>query len=642
MNKVYLVENRAQVENLMTRFGEDHDAMWIALTPFAMAALDDRKIQYSIPEDFYTNEELWQVGLESFEIVNELCKRLDNFAFSKSPELKRRNLTLYRNYNYPLYLLFDAVLSRIFELRAISQKANPEEIICYKTEKYPFFWRGIGFDKRESVYSRILEECNWQENIHFLSAVEPEKNKNAERDYRGIFSRVINNFKTKVKKKIPVLWQIKRFGLSNFLKTAPILLRNNINLAIIGADYEWGECEFSFNLNGIRIKRFDINFDESGLPVEDDNLKQEILREVKNLLIFKGINFANLLISRLSFIYQIGQKRCIKAYDKAVRSINKVKPVALLFSTLCAPELRSAAIAFKQNRISSFCKSHGSVGAFETRKLLDNELLYADYYLTNGDIVTKLYKKFISEYYSNNLKTFSVVSPHLEGLKHHKGKITAQLRKWLKERKGHNNIKNKIGLYVIATYLQNLSHIVSFPPLSDRLLFKTQKTIINFFKNKQDASLIWKLHPYRNCDRPPYLEKGSGNIFFVREEIPFTDLLAFADFVIIDFPATTCLQAMTTKLPLFIVTKHVSYFPEAEEMLERRAVCCQEPEDLIKKIENFLLFDKYEADTEDDTFIMAYGLGDGKFNAAERIVSSVINSLNPSQLNHDRKSTVLR
>ena len=146
--KLFLLETENQTTDYLEKYQDERTEL-IALSPFVMNVLDSCGIPYYLPEDFYGPEEVWQVGKNVFKQVQELCLRLDDFALSKSEELKKRNIKLYTYYNYGLYRIFDAVFMRIFQLKAILRKLKPEEVFFYLSKKYPFYWRGVGFDNRE-------------------------------------------------------------------------------------------------------------------------------------------------------------------------------------------------------------------------------------------------------------------------------------------------------------------------------------------------------------------------------------------------------------------------------------------------------------------------------------------------------------
>ncbi|MFH1593999.1 MAG: hypothetical protein ABID09_04825 [Candidatus Omnitrophota bacterium] len=623
MKDIYLVETEEHVEDVLDKQKGEHGIL-IALTPHAMHALDKRDVKYHLPEEFYTEEELWQVGLRSFDIVKKICLRLDAFAFSRSEELKKRNIKLYTNFNVSLCVVLDSILGRVFQLKSIFRSHKPGRVFCYRSGIFPFSWRGIGFDKREFIYSRILEDCNWQEEIHFLESFGYKAKDGPEPRPSVILSDASIRAKNYIKKHFSIIYEIKKNGISALLRRLSMVFKKKTTCVLLGGEYEWGECEDFFNASGINLKKLDIKYANDGIPVGDTEVEKEISRELSDILDLDGLNISDLILPRLLFIFKEGAKRCVEAFDTTKDYIARENPRALLFSSLGTPEWRSAGEAFAQQEIPAFCKSHGATGSFEMIKVLDNELLYADYYLANTDKAVKLYKG-LGEAGLSNMTVVSTGSPKLERLKTRRGKVPANLKKWLKEK----NIdgKKKVCVYVTTLYLGRTLYYYFRPAWSDRIFFKTQSAIIDFFKKRDDTLLVWKLHPLREWGRPPLVETDSENIFVVQDEAQCIDLLDIADFIVIDAPSTTCLQAVAGKIPVFIVTKHVLYFDEAKEMLTKRTVCCQEPEALMGKVEDFIVRGRYDADINDDAFWKAYGIGYGDFDAAEKTVSTVVKAL---------------
>ena len=606
MKEIYLIETQENAEDLLRRINIDDSKIIIALCPFAMHVFDKMNVKYKIPEDFYTDDELWQVGVKTGKTVEELCKRLDKLALLNSDKLRKRNLKLFTNYNYPLHVVFDTIFSKVFQLKSIFKHFKASKVFCYSTKKLPFYWRGIGFDNRESLYSRILKECNWPEYVDFIQAPKSKK-----------ITKLNNKLSYKFASKVS--WG--KEALKNILKKMNLRYKNNDVCALLGGEYEWGECENDFELINMCIKKVSISYNEQGYAIKDEKLKKEIFNEISDLLNFQGVSVSNLLLPRLMFIYKLGPERCVTAFESANSFIAENSPKALLFSALGTPEWRSAAEAFLQKGIPTFCKTHGVAGVFEVTKVLDNELLHANYYLANNSGAEKFYSSLSTSYTSNNLKVMGTGSPKLVKLKSSKGKTPSELANWLRM-KNIDGFK-KIGLYVTTLFLQSRSYFYFKPAWSDRTFFNTQKTMINFFKNRNDCLLVWKLHPNRKWARPPYIEGPSENIFTVRDEAQFTDLLNIADFIVIDAPSTTCLEAVTRKVPIFIVTKHVLYFPEAKEKLEKRAVCCEDPEHLVGKIDEYLSFGKYGADINNNSFLDTYVIGQGETDPIKMTVGEV-------------------
>lgn len=624
MKTLYLAENEEQVNRLLNIPGMNDNPLWIALSPFAIHALSSRNIAYKIPEDFYTAEEIDGVAVELPGKIKSLCNRLDAFAISQIEGLKSRKIKLYSDYSYPLHVVFESVFNKTFQLLSIFRQVKPEKVVCCgPTERYPFFWRGIGFDKREFLYADILAVCNFGQNIEFIETMDSCRyHKKAVRS-GGIF--ISSRLKDILKRKLPLLYMVRKYGLRHLANMAKDFSKRQSTISLLGAGYEWDECEAKFYDSGYKFSRVDIKYEESGERTEDEFIGDKILNEIKDFMVFRRNDLTDILLPRLIFIYKEGSRRCMKAYDEAARHILRMRPTGLLYSTLVAPELRSAAWAFIRNDIPTFCKSHGIVGTFDQMVTTDNELCYANYYLANGEIAAEFYRNLTDRYPENNLKVVVTGSPKLERIKHGNGAVKkSDFKHWLKTQKASGR---KMFLYITDFYRQNHSYFIFKPPPSDNILFKTQEEIIGFFKNKAGVSLIWKLHPNRLHDRPPLIEKHSDNIFTIQDELAFTDLLDSIDAVIMDSPATAFLQAATRTMPIFVITKHIQYTQEAIGLMEKRAVCGREPQELLKEVERYISTGHFGADMNDESFLKAYGTGHDIRDAVSATVNFVADAI---------------
>ena len=100
-----------------------------------------------------------------------------------------------------------------------------------------------------------------------------------------------------------------------------------------------------------------------------------------------------------------------------------------------------------------------------------------------------------------------------------------------------------------------------------------------------------------------------------------------SDAIIIDAPTTTLLQALTTRRPLFVLTRHIKYPTYAQEMLDKRAVCSDSAATLMRKLNEFLKTDSYPANLLDREFIRAYGTNLDDRKSAERTVKVLENMM---------------
>jgi hypothetical protein len=169
----------------------------------------------------------------------------------------------------------------------------------------------------------------------------------------------------------------------------------------------------------------------------------------------------------------------------------------------------------------------------------------------------------------------------------------------------------KIIVYATTNYYLNYSYSPALPPWSDNLLCRTQQSLIRSLARLNAVKII-KLHPHRVHLEPSLVEycesyKRNG-IITISDEHDFTELLAIADAVVIDWPTTTLLQAMAMGKPVFCLSTHRKFSVPVETMLRKRAVLEDKPEVLMERLGAFVNTNAYQPDCSDGTFLQYLGV----------------------------------
>ncbi len=118
MENLLLAEHDYQVQDFISR-GLHINGEWIALGPGAMWTLDKKGIKYQIPEDFYKEEELEKTCLKVHEKIENYCREIDSVIHQEYPEIKESGISPFLFNIYQLTIIFDGLVSRIFQLKSI-------------------------------------------------------------------------------------------------------------------------------------------------------------------------------------------------------------------------------------------------------------------------------------------------------------------------------------------------------------------------------------------------------------------------------------------------------------------------------------------------------------------------------------------
>jgi len=618
-----LLENETQVEDFLLWFDElNGESQIIALTPFAMYELDKHGVDYNIPEDYYTPQELYKLVFGNFKTTEKLCDVIDNTIKQNCQDVAKYNVKPAMFSFSNLKFIYDALTIRTFQLTQIINVENPNLIITYDSPIYPFGEYASApyllYDRRESIYAQLLSLNGWNIRIKTLQLAPIYEGDNNEKNAPNSVAKIKNNLVPWLQKH-PKLYDISflikksRYrGLFNLL-ISKLMFSEEIPILLYGAGYNWDDSieelqaknigpiyrisdDFNWINKSNKMNCHELDHAWTGL------LDNEVFRD---FFILNGLDVFPIIKKRFEYLVKRMTLTCLIANQETIEVIDKRNIKAVIASTFSTCVSHSVAQAAHISGIPVVTWQHGGYGAEKNHALIEYyDLINSDAHFVFGegvrDSLIKSSKKHetrliaIGSSSLDKIKCFDII-----GNKH----------------------KIKTILYTTGSYMENNLPIAVYPPYSDNLYWQTQKTILNVLgKHSKHYSIIVKLHPSDN--RTPPMEKyvtdkGFENFHFIRRESTFTDLLKLADVVVIDNPYTTMVQALTTKKHIFIYTGHVHFKTNAKQLFEKRGVCSQELTDFVQKLDAFLADGNYNPDLHNNEFIGAYGLN-SQGSAAEK------------------------
>lgn len=186
-------------------------------------------------------------------------------------------------------------------------------------------------------------------------------------------------------------------------------------------------------------------------------------------------------------------------------------------------------------------------------------------------------------------------------------------------------------MYVVTNYYCDQWYCGFSPSFNDTSYFRDQLAIARGLKqlcaSKHASSITVKLPPMYDGDYEPpwtYELRGAPNVRFVGAEKSFQKLLLEHDAVLIDSPTTTLLEALSTDIPVFVLTAAVRWPDESLAELSRRAVCDDDPDRLVEELGGFIRTGLYPADRADRAFLRKYGTHFDDGRSAERGAGAVL------------------
>ena len=219
---------------------------------------------------------------------------------------------------------------------------------------------------------------------------------------------------------------------------------------------------------------------------------------------------------------------------------------------------------------------HGAMSLYPDIYTESLETRYTNHYFCYGSDVMRDYEKWIGK---SPMKNVNNVGSTKKSIKH---------------------LSNDLIVYPTAKWLHNTIITNKIDP--DSRNFNVQVIILKYLdKINSTHKVIVKANNGPN--EMPY----KGLNLEVEYKIPFASLLTKAKMVILDAPGTTCIEACTTEVPLFVLTGREDWFEKPLRLLKKRAVVEDTPEALIKRIDQFLKNGDYPAALDNKEFLKGWG-----------------------------------
>lgn len=604
-----LLETEAQVRDCVLWFENIvGEKIIIALTPFAVYELDKQNIGYKIIEEYCDQNELYNIGIDNFKKVEELCKIIDEFI-STGKLIQYQIRPAFFSFYY-LKMIYDSVIIRLSKLNELIEKEEPDVIIAYDTEKYPFGATGnaphICFDNKESIYSQLLSLSNWGMEINMKACIhDPSVQYEANKvKYSDILLKSLKKWVTKNPLINDFAMVSKKKGFSGIYKylTKIFFAEKKTPVILFGSGYNWDDCYDELHCSGIiPIYRVPDDFHWLDKSLKSDtklfigfweNLKNH--KEFNRFFRENNVNFLPIFENRIQFLIEKITPACIFAYEDFSCLLNSKEIKAVISSTLTTPEAHSISKAAHNAGIPVVTWQHGGYGQMYHPILHYTELISSDVHFVFGKGVQKYMEQPAREY---GTKLVTVGSSSLYNI----AKIQFE---------SENSPKKNI-LYITSVLLQNYLHITTFPHFEDNYYWNTQKAIINVLGKYTDLYIVLKQHPTKIIKDTPVrsyvADKGFNNFSFIKNESSVVDLISNADVIVIDFPFTTLLQALTTSKPIFVYLGHIDYDEDACFLLGKRAIYSKNLEDFKNKLDIYLNTGIYNADINNREFLLDFG-----------------------------------
>jgi hypothetical protein len=628
---VILLETGDQVRySVKNSLPEQDQTLNLALTPLAAYELERLGMPHRLIEDCYPEKDLYRFGIENYERIETLCNTIDEHLIRGFPDMKKTGIrpAIFNLYN--IKLVFDPVSVRLYQLLKMTDCLQPEAIYLFTNsnsgKKADISLPPYLFDDEVSIFSALLKLPFWNAEIKPIVTEAPAHSDviRAHKNIIGICKKRLMNRVRNNATLYAYATAYKHLGWPGVMERFKKKPRPSQGFPVLlyGAGYNWDSC-------GEKLRNADIhpifrvlNDDRQwiqGASATETEQALTVWRDIKKdagfrkEFVFNHIDCFPVLEGKLKYFAVTMAPSCLKTYTAARRFIAKRDVKAFITSNLSSCFDHTYAKAARDENIPVVSWQHGGSGTFQHPILSHMDMMSADVVLSFGQGTIQHQLKPANP---NTCKLIPIGSSCLDAL--------------YKENRRRFTLTKQMKILYFPTHLNlNQFYISGMPPFSDNRIWHTIRRITDLLGKHQTHETIIKLHP-AHVTLPPinqYLEENKiRNVQLAKGDTSLKRLLSASDLIIVDLATTILLQALTTRLPVFVFSGNLYLDNDARKMLEKRAYCYEQLDQFTKNLDLFLSGNTaYEKDLYDTEFLRNFGMHEVDCDAGSRAVKALQN-----------------
>jgi len=516
--------------------------------------------------DVFDDDEYKQAHKESNCRIESLITKLNDW--SAGNELEMGNY-----YGFQFWIIIGQIHYNYFILKSIAKHIGNKPVLVYTK-------------KREKT---ILELRPDPERVFFDVLT-----------YSGLFDKtkievVLIDEKRKsfsVKEKLVNALPVTVIRVLRFLRDKKRLPRCKDNsqskLLLIGGGYDWFEIAALPKFN----KKYCI---EMAKPLIGRSVVKRQDKKLSDIL-NDAITFGDVIVYDLKEIKSAIQQDYRLFTKKKERVHNlMIECKAAVTGVLTYPvDLFYAHMAAKATK-KLYVWQHGEKGQTRDYTTMFTELYYATDYLTYASDVTKHYREFVGKRRLNSVHTVGSIGKKVD---------------W------------QDGDTILYATGKWFGTAVPFLDKSDpdQRLFQAHTTILGYLNSiGTKHPVVFKGNNTPGFNSLPY-QYDNIDIEYTKT---FTELLRTASVVILDTPATTLVEACSTRVPVFVLGGRSEYLPEFMRPIRQRVAWYETPEELVAGLTDYIENGKYIADVSNDDYQKGFCVQATNDEVCENILQSV-------------------
>ena len=523
----------------------------------------------------WSKQEYSKVKNDSEKRIKTLVAELNEYSKSVS---KNFPLTIGDYFHFQLHIVIGQIHYNKFIIDNVQKSLNPDSWLLYQPQGQKIF---MGFRPHpDSIFNDIFLLSPYHKKGVLLKLNSEQK--------ETIKFEGKQSWKQAIKSLLPEVLVEKLTILRYKVRTNNWFSIGKIRLLLISFVYDW---ELVFRNKDFK-KDYFVDYNLSSGLINKDEIPKSLL-----IILEKSITFNEVSVFNLTEQAKI-ITGTLDSFDKQVSRLksNMKKYHAILSTVFVFPLQNFIGHLANELKIPVIIWQHGEMNLYNDIFTESVETKYTTHYLCYGESVKPKYEAYIGKSPMKNI--FTVGSTH-------------------------KNITWESGQHILYVTGKWMKFVIPFIDVidPDTRLYNAQKDILEYLNSIGDKhSVVFKGNNSPGLSETPFCHKNIK----IDETTPFTTLLENAKLVILDTPATTCIETCSTTVPLFVLTGRTNWYEKPTELLQKRAVLADTTEKLICNLKNYLNDNIYPADINNREFLNEYG----SQYTRERAVTNTIKALN--------------
>lgn len=587
----------------------------VAMSARSSYELDRLGLPYRNPDDYYTSEEVFELGLKhTLPTLASACEYADDFLARHSPTCRRYDLRPFEANRYKLSFAFDSACLAALALERIFAEERPRRVTCFATSPEPLD-ENLSF-REENIIVGLLPSVAREWDAALTVQPRPFAAAGRVSPWKAML-RFARGARRVLKSRDGVRW------LSPARRPAR---PGRPPFVVFEADHGY---DIVFLCEGLGRRGRDVlawrpdTWAGAGSKREF-RLCWEALGVDESFLAFfrsPDVDLFPVLERRLAHVVTWSLPRQFAVHRRANRLFDRWSPAALVAAEINSYWRVEVAKVARARDIPVVVYQHGgSYGYAQAYAHEYTALRWADLFLAYGDGVVRAFDGRRGDPESPvRAEVVPVGSARLDRL---------ATRGASPRSVGKREPWEATVVWVCDAMLHWCRRL---PPVDyeNNRYYSWQKRLVALFERY--PTVRFRIKPFPGFERynplADYVRDRGRAHLEVATDRPFWELLDEADLFLVDYVGTALLEVLTTAKPIVLFADRAGrdIAPEALRLLDGRVVCAWSVEEYLVVVESILRTRAWgERPAPDDAFLRTYGTHVADGRSQERAVEALL------------------